>query len=300
MRTQRETHMASRRSPQQPAQANLTVDQMRKGIARLERVIGEIEAFDHTMLTKRWGPEQKALEATIEGALASVFGHDTVEYRRYSRASTLDHGAVIMGFGGGHHDNSHEARKYVGEGKVEAVQTLTSAIKWLRDEISDSPESGSADSTVDPSASQSRRIFVVHGHDDGARETVARFLEKIGFEPIILHEQASRNRTVIEKIEAYHDVGFAVVLLTPDDEGCAKGGQLEPRVRQNVLLELGYFLGRLGRDKVCALKRGDVEIPSDFAGVVWVALDASNGWKLALGQELQAAGHSIDWNKVMG
>jgi predicted nucleotide-binding protein len=120
-----------------------------------------------------------------------------------------------------------------------------------------------------------------------------------GFEPIILHEQANKGRTVIEKVEANSDVSFAVVLLRPDDEGCVKGGTAEPRARQNVLLELGYFIGKLGREKVCALKRGRVEIPSDFAGVVWETMDAGNGWRQALGRELQAAGHTIDWNKVM-
>lgn len=146
----------------------------------------------------------------------------------------------------------------------------------------------------------SNRVFIVHGHDAEARETVARFLGNIGFEPIILHEQANQGRTVIEKVEANADVGFAVVLLTPDDVGRANGDtDLEPRARQNVLLELGYFIARLGRARVCALKRGDVIIPSDFAGVVWTEMDAAGGWKSALGKELQAAGHSIDWNKVM-
>lgn len=145
----------------------------------------------------------------------------------------------------------------------------------------------------------SKKIFIVHGHDEGARESVARFLERIGFEPIILHEQANRGRTVIEKVEAHGDVGFAVVLLTPDDEGCVKGGSTEPRARQNVLLELGYFIGRLGRDHVCALKRGELEIPSDFAGIVWEPMDSSGGWKQALARELKAAGHTIDWNLVM-
>ena len=147
--------------------------------------------------------------------------------------------------------------------------------------------------------SLSNKVFIVHGHDEGARETVARFLGNIGFDPIILHEQANRGRTVIEKVEANGDVGFVVVLLTPDDTGCANGGVPEPRARQNVLLELGYFLGRLGREKVCALKRGNVEIPSDFAGVVWTTMDAGNGWKQALGRELEAAGHYFDWNKAM-
>ena len=145
----------------------------------------------------------------------------------------------------------------------------------------------------------SNKIFVVHGHDEGARESVARFLERLGFEAIILHEQANRGRTIIEKVEANSDVGFAVVLLTPDDEGCVKGGTPEPRVRQNVLLELGYFIGRLKRERVCALRKGEVDIPSDFAGVVWEEMDAGNGWKQALGRELSAAGYDIEWNKVM-
>jgi predicted nucleotide-binding protein len=118
--------------------------------------------------------------------------------------------------------------------------------------------------------------------------------------PIILHEQASQGRTVIEKVEAHGEVAFAVILLTPDDEGCVKGASPAPRARQNVLLELGYFIGRLGRQNVCAFKRGDLEIPSDFGGVVYETYDEGGGWKQALGRELQAAGFAIDWNVVMG
>jgi predicted nucleotide-binding protein len=147
--------------------------------------------------------------------------------------------------------------------------------------------------------SRSRKVFIVHGHDDGARETVARFLERVGFEAIILHEQANKGRTIIEKVVAHGDVGFAVVLLTPDDEGCKKGETIRPRARQNVVLELGYFIGRLGREHVCALKRGDVELPSDFGGVVYEPFDDSGGWRQALGRELQAAGFEIDWNLAM-
>lgn len=145
----------------------------------------------------------------------------------------------------------------------------------------------------------SNKIFIVHGHDNGAKSEVARFLEKIGFEAIILHEQANQGKTIIEKIDAYGNVGFAVVLLTPDDEGCTKGESLSPRARQNVILELGYFIGRLGRDKVCALKKGDVEIPSDFMGVVWENMDQNGAWKQSLAREFNAAGHKIDWNSVM-
>lgn len=147
---------------------------------------------------------------------------------------------------------------------------------------------------------KSNQIFIVHGHDTGARESIARFIERLGIDVVILHEQANRGGTIIEKIEANRDVGFAIVLLTPDDEGRRIGEtNLAPRARQNVLLELGYFMAYLGRSNVCALRSGNVEIPSDFAGVVWTELDPSGAWKASLGRELSAAGYSIDWNKVM-
>lgn len=188
---------------------------------------------------------------------------------------------------------------YSGKKLIAGIHALTGQliIPFVRDYRNYVQSKGSTETVLKPPFS--RKIFIVHGHDDGARETVARFLERIGLEAIILHEQANQGRTIIEKVVAHSDVGFAVVLLTPDDEGCAKGGKPEPRARQNVLLELGYFIGRLGRDKVCALKRGTLEIPSDFAGVVWETMDSNGGWKQALARELEAAGHSIDWNKVM-
>lgn len=143
-----------------------------------------------------------------------------------------------------------------------------------------------------------RRVFIVHGHDEAAREIVARFLSTLAFEVIILHERANQGRTIIEKFEANSDVGFAVVLLTPDDEGGKRGAAVHARARQNVILEWGYFVGRLGRDKVCALKKGELELPSDALGIVWEALDEFGGWKTKLAKELEAARYSIDWSKV--
>lgn len=144
------------------------------------------------------------------------------------------------------------------------------------------------------------RVFIVHGHDEAPRETVARFLATIGLDPVILHEQANKGMTIPEKLAAYANVGFAVVLITPDDEGRVKGAaDLQFRARQNVILELGYFVGRLGRDRVCALLRGQVEIPSDYVGVVYTPFDEGGGWRQKLAQELEAAGYDIDWNKVM-
>lgn len=144
------------------------------------------------------------------------------------------------------------------------------------------------------------RVFVVHGHDEAAKEIVARFLERLELQAVILHEQASRGRTVMEKLEGYSDVDFAVVLLTPDDLGSAKSetASLRPRARQNVVLELGYFIGLLGREHVCALHKGGLELPSDFGGVVYVSMD-DGSWKLLLARELIAAGFTIDMNRTV-
>ena len=89
------------------------------------------------------------------------------------------------------------------------------------------------------SGSLPTRVFIVHGHDESVQNKAARFVEKFGFEAIILHEKASSGRTIIEKIEHYSDVGFAIVLYTPDDVGNVKSEaeNLNVRARQNVVFE---------------------------------------------------------------
>ena len=144
----------------------------------------------------------------------------------------------------------------------------------------------------------SKKVFIVHGQDELAKVKVARFIEKLGFEPIILHEQSNGGKTIIEKIEANSDVGFAVVLLTPCDVGAKKGEELNPRARQNVILELGYFMGLLGRSKVCALVKGDLEKPNDISGVVYTLMDDNDRWHVDLAKELKAVGYNVDMNKI--
>jgi predicted nucleotide-binding protein len=142
-----------------------------------------------------------------------------------------------------------------------------------------------------------RAVFVVHGHDEAMKQSVARFLEKLDLKPIILHEQANKGRTIIEKFEAHSsEVGFAVVLLSPDDVGGPKDGEMKPRARQNVVLELGYFIGKLGRGKVCALHTGDVELPSDLHGVLWLSYEGD--WRLKLAKEIKEADIDVDLNKA--
>jgi predicted nucleotide-binding protein len=151
----------------------------------------------------------------------------------------------------------------------------------------------------------SKRVFVVHGHDDAAKQEAARLLMQLDLEPIILSEQENEGRTIIEKFEHYSDVGFAVVLLTPDDVGetarrFQEGGEssLVKRARQNVVFEMGFFYGRLGRQRVCALLKGDTERPSDISGIVYTFMDSSSAWRFELAKEMKAAGLPIDMNKL--
>jgi predicted nucleotide-binding protein len=149
-------------------------------------------------------------------------------------------------------------------------------------------------------SADSRRVFVVHGRDEAIKEQVARFLEKLDLEAVILHEQPNKGRTLIEKFEAHSDVSFAVVLLTPDDIGGLASEQEKraKRARQNVILELGYFIGKLGRHRVCALYVDGVELPSDIHGVLYVPYDAGGGWRLKVATEITAAGINVDLNKM--
>ncbi len=150
-------------------------------------------------------------------------------------------------------------------------------------------------------SSLSKRVFIVHGHDESAQNKAARFVEKLGFEAIILHEKASSGRTIIEKIEHYSDVGFAIVLYTPDDVGNVKSQaeNLNVRARQNVVFEHGYLIGKLGRENVSALVDGKLELPNDISGVVFISLDDGTTWQLQLAKEMKQSGYEIDMNKLI-
>jgi predicted nucleotide-binding protein len=142
------------------------------------------------------------------------------------------------------------------------------------------------------------KVFIVHGHDDLAKMETAKFIEQLGLIPIILHEQVSSGFTIIEKIENYSNVGFGVVLYTPCDLGAKKGNEteLKLRARQNVVFEHGFLIGKIGRNNVVALVKGDVETPNDISGVVYISMN--NNWKLDLAKELRNTGFQVDMNKV--
>lgn len=146
------------------------------------------------------------------------------------------------------------------------------------------------------------RVFIVHGHNDAILQSCARFIEKLGLSVTVLREQPNHGRTIIEKFIEYSDVGFAVILLTADDRGGRSNETYEEqkaRARQNVIFELGFFIGKLGRERVCALYEEGVEIPSDYQGVAFVPIDIRQAWHFELVKEMKASGLPIDLNMVL-
>jgi len=148
----------------------------------------------------------------------------------------------------------------------------------------------------------SNRVFVVHGHDGELKNSVESFIGQIGLEPIVLHRQPDEGRTIIEKFEHHSDVGYAFILLTPDDVAYARADEAledsrrtkQYRARQNVVFEFGYFVGRIGRKRVCCLHKGVVELPSDIDGVVYKKVDAGvDSQAFSIIRELKAVGYEV-------
>jgi predicted nucleotide-binding protein len=187
-------------------------------------------------------------------------------------------------------------RPYRVRGVKEGISLLTTAMQEV--ELT-SPTGDTTSAVVHRELGED--VFIVHGHDSVAKLDTARVLEGLlGFAPVILHEKANVGRVLIEKLEGEAGtVGFAVVLLTADDLGRAKAaGDDQTRARQNVVFELGFFIGLIGRPRVVALYEPGVELPSDLSGLVYLELDPRGGWKKDLARELDAAGFTVTWSAL--
>jgi len=254
-----------------PAEAaNRIRDQIRKG---RELLNGPITSAD-----------EQAWEAVMKRVLSQAFGDHSDPLN-----SVMDVGKFAFAFGGGTEEQFLEQRREDMTTRLKILEGLAEAL-----DVEGTASSSPKEMAAMPDTS---RVFLVHGHEHGVVEACARMIERFGLKPIILHEQPNEGRTTIEKFEHHADAGFAVVFLTPDDVGGAKNKPQSARARQNVILELGYFVGKLGRKNVCALYREGVELPSDYHGVQYVSLDRED-WKMKVAQEMRAAKLDVDLNHV--
>lgn len=147
------------------------------------------------------------------------------------------------------------------------------------------------------------KAFVVHGHDEVLKNQVEIFINEIGLEPIVLHRQADEGLTLIEKFEKHSDVGYAFILLTPDDISYTQSEELKPdedrnkeyRARQNVIFEFGFFIGKLGRQRVCCIYKEGVSLPTDISGVVYkkISMNVEEA-AFSIIKDLKSAGYIID------
>lgn len=289
--------MARKSIPTVPPSRVLNKNDLENAVRSIKRRIDDLNAFDISLVKKRFDPRANALQDKIATTLSEIFGNDTAEFRRHSVGS-LDNLTV--------YDERDYTTSQLQDSYKQGIEAAVTQLESLRDllleRLSDMTD---ASPTPAPSVPQKRpvgkRVFIVHGHDKAAKESVARFLERLSLTPLILHEQPSGGNTIIEKLLAHLAVDFAVVLLTPDDVGSlmSEASTLKSRARQNVVFELGLFVGALGRSQVCALHKGDVELPSDYQGILYIPMDDAGGWKLLLAREMRHAGLDVDMNKAV-
>ena len=263
-------------------------------IERMQRALDAIPALRESPYSPEFGKWQRETEA----AIAYTFVEDTRNIRRfesvrYSIQRQTSHGNRVI----------KTQKAYLG-GLAKVSVILKSMLDEIEEYWEDEDQLATPFQTprvaipLDP-----KQVFVVHGRDHGTMNTVARFLEVLELEPIILQEQPNRGLTVIEKFEQHAQVGFAVVLFTPDDVGALRDVEEEPsfRARQNVIFELGYLIRHLGRGRVAVLYKGDegdIEIPSDYSGILYTSLDGGDGWKMELIREMKSAGLAVDANRA--
>jgi predicted nucleotide-binding protein len=233
-----------------------------------------------------------ALKQRTEMLINKIFGNSS-NYHATLKKILFNPRMVIGGSGSGPYDSAWKSGHNAFHNLVDTM------IEDVSLEIGETTQIKKPDFAI-----KTDEVFIVHGHNKEMKESTARTIEKLGLKPIILHEQANKGRTIIQKFIDHSSVGFAIVLVSADDFGYSKKEQPEKaklRARQNVILELGFFLGKLGIDRVVALfeQKENFEIPTDYDGVIFIPFDDDGRWKFDLIRELKALNYEVDANSIL-
>lgn len=177
---------------------------------------------------------------------------------------------------------------------LRSIKLIPEAKEFIKDYLL---EAGEKHGLVEQAIS-TNEVFIVHGKNNEMKESVARLCEKLRLKPIILHEQLNRGKTIIEKLEKHSGVGFAIILLSPDDKGYQRDhdpASAKLRARQNVIFEFGFFAGKIGRENVAALYLEDknFEMPTDLSGFIYIPYDRRDAWRYRLINELKSSGYDV-------
>lgn len=261
-------------------------------LQKLEKLVKEGETFNWDNFSRKGSygyPESYTSEyiswkTRVETLLESRFGKSSPVFQNFIN------GANIRVLGNGT-DQFNRAHSYF-------MGALKSAIDLI-----DFDASVTREKEIEKSIKKTNKIFVVHGHDEKLKHEVEIFLQEIGLEPIILHRQPDKGQTIIEKIESNSDVGYAIILLTPDDIGYSSIEESKEesereknfRARQNVIFEFGYFIGKLGRSRVCCLYKENVELPTDVSGIIYKEVKTTvDEIAFSIIKDLKAIGYSVN------
>lgn len=283
--------MSDSNSTRLAVERSVAQERIERAIAESEKLLEAATNIENSMSPTvedldKWQKERERWDARNRESLRHSF-EGPAWADEFNKAAT---GAIFRVMNQTEWETFTYAREAVGR----AANTLQSFLERL-EYVGDA-----ADSTIQTAtpvdSSGGSRVFIVHGHDHELRDAVSKLVRDLGLNPTVLDEQVGAAKTIIEKFEENAtDAGFAIVLMTADDVGYSKGDKAPDaanRARQNVVLELGYFIGKLGRDRVVALKAADVEIPSDIHGVSYIP--ANPGWELRVAKELKAAGLPVN------
>ena len=248
---------------------------------KIKGIIDEVDVLIEKQISSS-DADFQAWKTKAERFLIKKFGKDSLEYTKFEKT----HFSLTVFYSGIPDSEFVEACR-------RGLETTKAVFLTYLEEIEVEKVDTTPLKVYNPTY---EKVFIVHGHDGELKEAVARIIEKQGINAIILSEQANKGRTIIEKFEDYSDVGGAICLFTADDYGRAKTDETDnTRARQNVVLETGYFMGKLGRDHVVLLADQNIEMPSDLSGVVYTD---TTKWEIDLLKELKEMGYTVDFNKL--